>query len=123
MSLHVYDPVRAARASYRLGEIWERCQKRALEEPNLDGTVDRLAARGSAELAVDRHRFRLDRVAREEEPAPDLGEREMGGEVRKQPELGTGEAHRPGAGHLRRRRQTLVHLSRINDESAHVGAE
>ena len=48
---------------------------RALQEPDLDGALDRLAARGGAQLAVDRDRLGLDGVARDEQPARDLRER------------------------------------------------
>ena len=74
-------------ASSFQGEMCPRRVDRALQEPDLDGTLDRLAARRGPELAVDRDRFGLDGVARDEQPARDLREREMRREVRKQPEL------------------------------------
>ena len=47
----------------------------------------------------------------------------MGGEVRKQPELRTRQAHRPGSGRAGGRRHPVVQLSRVVDERAHVRAE
>ena len=44
-------------------------------------------------------------------------------EVRKQPQLRAGQAHRPGAGGLGRCRHALVHLARIGDERAHLRAQ
>ena len=88
----------AASASYFLDEIRPRRVDRVLHEPDLDGALDRLTTRRDTELAVDGHRFRLRRVAGDEEPVRDLREGEMGCEVRKQPQLqpsGSSPRHRP----------------------------
>ena len=95
---HIRPGRRRASRHTVLGEIRLRRVDRALQEPHFDGTLDRLAARGSAQLAVDRDRFGLDGVAREEQPARDLRERQMGGEVGKQP-----AAPRPSGSSPRRR--------------------
>ena len=47
----------------------------------------------------------------------------MGGEVGKQPQLCTGQAHRPGAGRPGGRRQALAKLAGLLDERAQVRAE
>ena len=49
-----------------------------LEQPVADGAVDGLTARGHAELRVDRHRLRLDRVAADAKPRGDLLEVQVG---------------------------------------------
>ena len=50
-------------------EIRPRRIDRALQQPDLDSALDRLAARRDAELAVDRDRLGLRGVARDEQPA------------------------------------------------------
>ena len=57
--------------------------------------LHRLAARGNAELAVDRDRLGLDRVARQAQPLADLQQGEMGRQQRQQAQLGRGQRRRP----------------------------
>jgi hypothetical protein len=49
---------------------------------------DSITPTGDSEFAVDRHRLRLDRVRRDEQPLADLGECQVGGEQRQQSQLG-----------------------------------
>jgi hypothetical protein len=51
-SLRIFDLPRFAGASSLRGEIHPRRVDRALQEPNLHGTLDRLTARRDTELAV-----------------------------------------------------------------------
>ena len=48
------------------GDDHPRWVDAALQEPNLDRALDRGAARGGTELAVDRECLALDRVARDD---------------------------------------------------------
>src|SRR6516225_6074248 len=78
-----------------------------VQEPQLAGPRDRLAAGGGAQLAVDRVRLRLDGVAGQEQFPADLRERQVGGEQRQQAQLGGAQrrgsrgGRTPGLGKLR----------------------
>ena len=61
-----------------------------LEQAQLHGPLDRLAAGRGPELPVDRHRVRLHGVARDAQPVRDLGERE----VRRQERAGSAAPRR-----------------------------
>jgi hypothetical protein len=60
--------------------------------------VDRLAAGGDAELAVERERLALDRVRRDIEPFAHLREGEVGRQQRQEPQLGGGQPWGAGGG-------------------------
>src|SRR5215212_7287787 len=58
-----------------------------VDETQVDGTLDRVAAVRDAELSIDRDRLRLDRVPGDVELLADLRERQVRGQERKQAEL------------------------------------
>ena len=60
------------------GDGTEGLGEDVLEQPVADGAADGLTARGHAELRVDRHRLRLDRVAADAKPRRDLLEVQVG---------------------------------------------
>ena len=64
----------------------------SLEQPDLDGALDCLAARRGPQLAVDGHGVRFDRVARDRQSVGDLLEGEIGRQERQHTQLGGGQA-------------------------------
>ena len=77
--------------------------------------------RGSVELAVDRGRLALDRVLGQVQSLADLQEREMGGEIGKQPQLCRRQAHHRGAGRAGGRRHAFAQLPYLLGEGATCG--
>src|SRR5205823_3416654 len=75
----------------------------AFDQADLPSPGDRVASARDAELAVDRDRLRLDRVARDEQSLPDLAEGEMGREEGEKAKLGPREARAARRAGLRHR--------------------
>ena len=78
-------------ARYKECNALSPVRKRARVQPDLVHARDCRAARRHAELPVDGDRLGLHRVAGDEEPFADLGEREMRREQREQAQLGGGQ--------------------------------
>src|SRR3954452_10259488 len=77
--------------------------RQAGDETELGCPRDRVAARRHTELAVDRYRLRLDRVARDVQPLGDLAEGEARREMGQKAQLGARERRGPALGDTRLR--------------------
>ena len=80
------------------------------------------AARGDAELSIDRGDFRAHGVAGDEQPFADLADREMGLQVREKSKLGRSEGRSAGGSRLGARGDDLAKLRDLVDERPQLRA-